>query len=168
MKKTLIITLLIVALVGGLFVLTGCSKGGNTLKAEYDGKEYTVSYKTGAGDKVTVDSESPDMVSIENAEKNYIVDLTLYIDFKDAYESGKTSAKDEVDGYSEVKIGKYDAFVGNGGPGEFFGNILLDTSDDIYKTILFTVTTDGDPEEVDIQEVYNSEGVQNIINSINF
>lgn len=168
MKKSIIVTLLILALVGGLFVLTGCSKGGNTLKSEYDGKEYTVSYKTGAGDEVTVDSEYPDMASIDNAEKNYTVDLTFYIDYKDAYESGKASAKDEVDGYSEVKIGKYDAFVGNSGPGEFFGNILLDTSDDIYKTILFTVTTDGDPEEVDIQSVYNSEGVQSILNSINF
>lgn len=168
MKKTLIISLLVVALVGGLFILTGCSKDENVLKSEYSGKEYQVSYKIGAGDEITDDYEDPDMVSIKNTEKNYTVDLTFYIDYKDAYESSKASAKDEVDGYAETKIGKYDAYTGNGGPGEFFGNILLDTSDDIYKTILFTVTTDGDPEEVDIQEVYNSEGVQNIINSINF
>ena len=169
MKKSIIVTLLIIALVGGMFALTGCSKGGNVLKAEYSGKEYQLSYKIGAGDEITDDyADYEDMVSIKNAEKNYTVDLALYIDYKDAYEEGKTGAKENLEDYAEVKIGKYDAYTGYSGPGEFFIDILLDTSDDVYKTAQVTLLVNGEATKEDVQELYKSEDVQSIINSINF
>ena len=170
MKKSIIITLIIITLISVTFVLTGCNKGGTvqTLKTTYNGKESSVTFEISDSDKTDdFDEEYPETITIRNSEKNYVLYLTLYVDQKDSYESSKADAKNEVEGYSETKFGKYDGYIGTG-VGEVYGNILLDTKNDIYKTVAFTVCSNGNTTQDETMKIYKSKDVQNILDSFKF
>lgn len=173
MKKTIMITLLIIALVGGLFILTGCTKsGGLDLTNDFkhmNGNVYSVHLNLNKNDEITeFDKEEPNYARIENKENNYVADITLDTESKEAYDGYQTSAKD-CEGYKEVDFGKYKGFYAKDND-DIFGYILLDESDETFNVFVnFVVYAfDENAEGTDSETLYNSSNIQNILNSINF
>ena len=173
MKKSIMITLLIIALVGGLFILTGCTKsGGLDLTNDFkhmNGNVYSVHINLNGNDEVTeFDKEEPNFARIQNEENNYGVDITLDTEAKEAYAGFQESAK-ESEVYKEVSFGKYNGYYAEDN-GEIYGYILLDESDETFDVFVNFVVyaNDEEAEGSDSQAIYNSSNIQNILNSINF
>lgn len=178
MKKSIIIALISVLLVSALLILTGCTKNDSDSKNSLDlkldfkhmnSKVYNTHINLAADDKVTeLDEEEPNSARIENEKNNYVVDITLDTESKEAYDEFQTSAK-ESDGYKEVSFGKYSGYYAEDN-GDIFGYILLDESDETFNVFVnFVVYAyDDSVEDFDIQTIYNSSNIQNILNKIEF
>ena len=180
MKKSIIIAL-IVLLVTGLIILTGCTNKDNGSNSKSSGidlkfdlqhinnKTYYAHLNTTDDDKVTeFDEEEPNFVRIENEKENYVLDITLDTEAKEAYEQFKTSAKEDNEIYEEVKFGKYDGYYSD--DGGIYGYVLLDKSDSTFNVfVMFSLyLLDDSSENNDIQAIYNSSKIQNILNNIEF
>ena len=173
MKKILSFMLMVAVLVSGLFILTGCKKsGGVDLKLDFthmNDKTYSAHINTTADDEVTeFDEEEPNFVRIENEKENYVLDITLDTEAKEAYEQFKTSAKEENEVFEETKFGKYEGYYSD--DDGIYGYILLDSSDSTFNVfVMFNVyLLDDNAENSDIQAIYNSTTIQNILNNIEF
>lgn len=180
MKKIIIIALIVVLVVAGLVILTGCTKndnGGNSkngldLKLDLqhmNSKIYNAHINLTADDKVTeLDEEEPNSARIENEKDNYVIDIRLDAEAKEAYNGFQTSAK-ECEGYKEVSFGKYSGYYAED-DGDIFGYILLDKSDETFNVFVnFVVYAyDDSAEGFDVQATYNSSNIQNILNKVEF
>jgi len=188
MKKFIRITLILVLIVG-LVVLTGCTNketeenkvnsdnnvndktAGIDLKLNFEhvnNKTYNAHVNTTTDDKVTeFDVEEPNFARIENEKDNYVLDITLDAESKDAYEQFKTSAK-ENDLYEETKFGKYDGYYSD--DDGIYGYVLLDTTDPTFNIFLnfYVYLFDESAENNDIKAIYESSKIQNILNNIEF
>lgn len=172
MKKIISMATLLVL---GLVFLTGCtnnSSNGLDLTLDFthmNDTTYSIHVNTNETDTISeFDEEEPNYVRIENAENNYVVDLTLDTESKDAYEQFKTSAKEENEIFEETKFGKYDGYYSD--DDGIYGYILLDSSDETFNAFCnFCVyLLDESVEGADINNIYKSEQVQNILNNIEF
>ena len=184
MKKVLTVLITITILMASLFILTGCeskkqnngnsngeNENGSSIDLEFDflnhKKTYKANIKLNKGDEVTEhDEDELDFARIENSEKNYVIDLTLSEDAEQAYEQFKSSAE-ENEVFEEVKFGKYDGYYSKDGD-DMYGYLLLDNNDsDAYIYLMFDVYLyDEDIENNDIQEIYSSSNIQDILNSV--
>ncbi len=184
MKKVLTVLITITILMASLFILTGCeskkqnngnsngeNENGSSIDLEFDflnhKKTYITNIKLNKGDEVTEhDEDELDFARIENSEKNYVIDLTLSEDAEQAYEQFKSSAE-ENEVFEEVKFGKYDGYYSKDGD-DMYGYLLLDNNDsDAYIYLMFDVYLyDEDIENNDIQEIYSSSNIQDILNSV--
>lgn len=182
MKKYISITLIITILLVGILSLTGCENtnndndtsksGGVDLKLDFkhvNDKIYYAHINTTADDKVTeFDEEEPYYVRIENEKDNYVLELTLDSEAKDEYEQLKTSTKEENEIYEETKFGKYNGYYSNNNG--IYGYILLDTTDSTFcSTLMFCIELlDNTSENNDIQTIFNSSKIQNILNNVEY
>ena len=176
MKKTITIILISIIMVCGLLFLTGCTNSGGTSKSKgvdltldfTHMNDTTYSMHVNTNDTVSeFDEEEPNYVRLENAEKNYVLDITLDSESKDAYEQFKTSAK-ENEIFEERKFGDYDGYYSE--DDGIYGDILLDSSDETFNIYCdFSVyLLDDSVENSDILEIFKSEEVQNALNNIEF
>lgn len=132
-------------------------------------KKYQAHINLSADDKVTeFDENEPDFVRIENEAKNYVADLTLFIESKDAYAQSQESAKTENEIYKETAFGKYTGYYSD--DDGIYGCILLDDSDETFNVfVLFSVYPfDETAANGDYLSIYESPQVQNILNNIEF
>ena len=174
-KKVLIgviVGIVVVVAVVGLLIFTGNNKGVN-LKLDFshmNEQTYEVNLATAKEDKVTeFDEEEPNFVRIENENKNYVLDITLDTESKEAYEQFKTTAKEENELYEETKFGKYEGYYSD--DDGIYGYVLLDTSDPTFNVFVnFNVylLDESSEENTDIKTIYESSNVQNILNNIKF
>lgn len=185
MKKILSIVLVIILLITGLVVLTGCTKSDNgeigesskgkgvDLKLDFEhmnNKIYNAHVNLTEDDKIgESDDEEPNFVRIENEKENYVLDLTLDTEAKEGYEQFKTSAKEDNEIFEEVKFGKYEGYYSDDN-GDIYGYILLDDSDSTFDVfVMFSLYLyDENSEDIDVQNIYNSSKIQNILNNIEF
>ena len=139
-KKVLIgaIVGIIVLLIVGVIIITSSNKGGVNLKLDFshmNNLEYEVNFSITKEDEVTeFDEEEPNFVRVENETSNYVLDITLNTEAKDAYEQFKTSAQ-ENELYEETKFGKYDGYYSDDN-GDIYGYILLDESDETFNVFV--------------------------------
>ena len=188
MKKYISIALIVTLLITGLLGLTGCEKNNNdnnvnndnsnstssgvdlTLDFEYiNDKTYYAHINTTTGDKVTeYDEEEPNFVRIENEKDNYILDINLDTESKESYEQFKTSAKEENEIYEETKFGKYDGYYSD--DDGIYGYILLDTTDPTFNVFInfYVYLLDEDSDKNDIQSIFESSKIQNMLNNIEY
>ena len=173
-KKVLIgviVGIVVLATVAGLVIFTGNNKGVN-LKLDFSHMNeltYEVNLATAKEDKVTeFDEEEPNFVRIENEAENYVLDITLDAESKDAYEQFKTTAKEENELYEEKKFGKYEGYYSD--DDGIYGYVLLDTTDSTFNVFVnFSVYLfDESAENGDITAIYESPKIQNILNNIEF
>jgi len=173
MKKNIKIILLILLAVLGLIFLTGCTnnKSGKGIDLTLDFthmNDTTYSIHVNTNDTVTeFDEEEPNFARLENTENNYVLDLTLETESKEAYEQFKTSAK-ENEVFEEIKFGKYNGYYSY--DDGIYGYILLDSSDPTFNAYcLFNLyLLDDSIEGTDINAIYKLEQVQNALNTIEF
>jgi len=173
MKKSIKIILITLLAVFGLVFLSGCtSKNGVDLTLDFqhmNDKIYSMNVNTGANDTITeFDEEEPNFVRIENENDNYVLDITLDTEAKEAYEQFKTSAKEENELFEETKFGKYDGYYSD--DDGIYGYILLDSSDSTFNVYcnFYVYLLDDTLENNDINNIYKSEQIQNILNNIEF
>lgn len=171
MKKLLAI------LIAGMMLLSlaACNKAnGAGVDLKFDlthmnGMKYQAHINIAADDEVTeFDENEPDFVRIENEAKNYVVDLTLDVESKDAYAQFQESAKTENEIYKETTFGKYTGYYSD--DDGIYGYILLDDSDETFNVyVLFSVYPfDEAAANGDYLSIYESPQVQNILNNIEF
>lgn len=181
MKKSIIITLILM-LVTGLVFLTGCEKETETeteteisksftLKNETDEFSYQATVKLSEDDVTSeIDEGKTESVRIENTKENYILDL--YIDglYESAYNEDKEWSKEIQTNFAETKFGKYDGYTYEDSDGDIAGCILLDSADQ-YRNIKVEFNLylkDKNLEGSDLQAIYNSTSIQNILNNIEY
>lgn len=173
MKKSIVIALIVV-LMAGLLFLTGCEKESSksfTLKSETDEFSYQATVKLSEDDVTSeIDEGGTESVRIENTKENYVLDL--YIDglYADAYNEDKEWAKENQTNFTETKFGKYDGYTYEDSDGDISGYILLD-SEDQYRNIEIEFNLyllDEDSENNDINAIYQSSNIQNILNKIEY
>ena len=132
-------------------------------------KNYQAHINLATDDKVTeFDENEPNFVRIENEAKNYVADLTLFIESKDAYAQSQESAKTENEIYKETTFGKYTGYYSD--DDGIYGYILLDDSDEAFNVfVIFSVYPfDEIAANGDYLSIYESPQVQNILNNIEF
>ena len=132
-------------------------------------KKYQAHINLATDDEVTeFDENEPDFVRIENEAKNYVVDLTLFIESKDDYAQSLESAKTENEIYKETAFGKYTGFYSD--DDGIYGYILLDDSDETYNVfvIFYVYPFDEIAANGNYLSIYESPQVQNILNNIEF
>jgi len=181
MKKSIIIISILILAVFGLVFLTGCTNKSATEPTNESSKgidltldfshmnDTTYSMHINTNDTVTeFDEEEPNFVRLENTENNYVLDLTLDTESKDAYEQFKTSAKEENELFEETKFGKYDGYYSD--DDGIYGYILLDSSDPTFNVYcdFYVYLLDDTLENSDINDIYKSEQIQNVLNNIEF
>lgn len=129
-------------------------------------KTYHAHINLAADDEVTeFDESEPNYVRIENEAGNYVADLTLDVEAKDAYAQFQESAEAENEIYEETAFGKYTGYYSD--DDGIYGYVLLDTSDETFNVyVMFYVYPFDDVE--DFLSVYESAGVQNMLNTIEF
>lgn len=168
MKK--LFALLIVTVM--MISLTACGGAGVDLKCDYthmNGKVYTAHMGLGGNDKVTeFDKDEPNFARIENADANYVLDVTLDTEAKEAYEQFQTSAK-ESDMYKEVTFGKFKGYYADDG-GDIYGYVLLDESDETFNVFVNFVLylNDEASEKNDVKAIFDSSDIQDILKGIEF
>lgn len=171
MKKLLAI------LIAGMMLLSlaacnGANGAGVDLKFDLthmNDKNYHAHINLAADDEVTeFDENEPEFVRIENEAKNYVVDLTLDVESKEAYAQFQESAKTENEIYKETAFGKYTGYYSD--DDGIYGYILLDDSDETFNVfVLFSVYPfDEIAANGDYLSIYESPQVQNILNNIEF
>lgn len=171
MKKLLAI------LIAGMMLLSlvacnGANGAGIDLKYDFthmNDKNYHAHIRLSTDDKVTeFDKNEPDFARIENEAKNYVVDLTLDIESKEAYAYAQESAKTENEIYKETAFGKYTGYYSD--DDGIYGYILLDDSDETFNVfVLFSVYPfDESAANGNYLSIYESPQVQNILNNIEF
>lgn len=164
-------------LLAGIMILSlaacnGANGAGVDLKYDFthvNDKIYQAHINLSGDDKVTeFDENEPDFVRIENEAKNYVADLTLHIESKDAYAQSQESAKTENEIYKETAFGKYTGYYSD--DDGIYGCILLDDSDETFNVfVLFYVYPfDEIAANGDYLSIYESPQVQNILNNIEF
>jgi hypothetical protein len=171
MKKIIIIALIVV-----LATLTGCtnsSKSSKGIDLELDFKHmnkkvYNAHINLSNDDKV-IEQGDTNSTRIENKNKNYILDITLDTESKDAYKQFKTSAKENNELFKEVKFGKYKGYYSDDN-GDLYGYVLLDDSDPTFNVfVMFSLyLNDESSKDSDVKTIYKSSEVQNILNNIEF
>ena len=190
MKKILSISLISVLLLTSLFILTGCNKEENnnvnptevtntkgkevTLKFDFyhmNNTVYTAKLSLSSDQKVLEFSEEddPTTVGIGNSKENYYFDLTLDENAKTACEEFKKSSK-EYGNLKDVKFGKYDGYYYNIGD-EIIAYVFLDTSDsDAYIYVMADLYYDENKDDntKDIDTIFQSSEIQNVLNNIAF
>lgn len=173
MKKSIVITLMVMLILVGVLTLTGCTSKGEDINLKLDfehvnNKTYEVSFNINEDDVVTeFDEEEPNFVRIENEAENYVLDITLDAEARDAYEQFKTSAK-ENELYEETKFGKYEGYYSE--DDGIYGYVLLDTTDETFNIFVnfYVYLFDESAENNDIKSIYNSPKIQDILNNIEF
>lgn len=107
---------------------------------------------------------------MENAKENYVLDLYIEGLYEIAYNEDKESAKEDNSNYVETKFGKYDGYTYEDSDGDIEGYILLDSKDEYCNIrIMFNLyLNDEDAENNDLQAIYQSSSIQDILNKIEF
>ena len=187
MKKSIIIVLIAILLITGLVILTGCTNNEvdnenvnniNTgakvdLKFNFEhmnGKVYNTLFNISRDDRVVeFDEVEPNYVRIENEKENYGIELTLDTEAKEAYKQFQTTAKENSELYEEVKFAKFNGYFSKTDD-EIYGYILLDESDSTFNAfVMFNIyLVDENSENNDIQTIYKSSNIQNILKSVTF
>lgn len=132
-------------------------------------KTYHTYINLAADDEVTeFDEDEPNFVRIENEAKNYVADLTLDVESKDAYTQFQESAKTENEIYEETAFGKYTGYYSD--DDGIYGYILLDDSDETFNVFVkfYVYPFDESTANDNYLSIYESPQVQNILNSIKF
>ena len=132
-------------------------------------KNYHAHINLATDDEVTeFDEDEPNFVRIENEAKNYVADLTLFIESKDAYAQSQESAKTENEIYKETTFGKYTGYYSD--DDGIYGYILLDDSDEIFNVFVmfYVYPFDEIAANNNYLSIYESPQVQNILNNIEF
>ena len=171
--------ILSVLLVGVMILsLTACGgNGGNsgssvTLTQICDEDEtLSAAVTVGYGDEMVLDKSKLDEDSeaqLINEEKN--LDVELYLYFDDNYDGYKSDASEE-DGYKEVKYSGYEGYMYPCDDYEY--EVCLKVADEgDYQVFLFAYVAPYseliDTETTNIEEIFNSKEVQNILNSIKY
>ena len=185
MKKLKVSLIIVVLIITSLVALTGCTKndnntGNNSNNSKNEGidlkldfqhvnqKVYNARINLTENDKRTELEEEPKFARIENEKNNYVLDITLDSEAKEAYGEFQASAK-ECEEYKEVNFGKYKGYYAKDGE-DIFGYILLDESDDTFNIFInFVVYAyDDSSENSNVEGIYNSSNIQNILNNIEF
>jgi len=96
-------------------------------------------------------------------EKGY--ELELYLYFDDDYEGFKEDAKNEGNGYKDVKYSGYEGYMYEYGPEEYEVCLLLNQVDEENGVYLF-VYVQKETYEGEMEELFNEKGVQDVLNSI--
>lgn len=174
MKKYVISVLIVLLAIVGLVVLTGCEKENSksfTLKSENDEFSYQATVKLSEDDVTSeIDAGKTESVRIENTKENYVLDLYISGLYESAYNEDKEWAEENQTNFTETKFGKYDGYTYKDSDGDIAGYILLDSKDQ-YRNIKieFNLYLDNeDSEGSDIQAIYNSTNIQNILNNIEY
>ena len=175
----IVAVVVIIAIIVGIVLSKGGNGSSNTsgkgLELTYDfshmnNKVYSIKSKLNSDDKITeLEEGETNSARIENEKENYVLDITLDTEAKEAYEQFKTSAKEDNEIFKEVKFGKYEGYY-SGDEEDIFGYILLDGSDETFNAYLnFDLYLyDENIEGNDVQSIYNSSNIQNILNNIEF
>ena len=152
----------------------GVSNGGVTLEldmAHFNEKVYTSHFDLSGDIKVAeFDEDEPETVRLENEKEKYVIDITLDEDAKEAVEQFNDTAK-TCENYTDTKFGKYEgySYLDNE---DMVATIILDKSDEnanVYVLVSIYFDTDSDDEETgNIEQVYKSSSVQNLLNSISY
>ena len=132
-------------------------------------KNYQAHINLATDDEVTeFDENEPNFVRIENEAKNYVADLTLFIESKDAYAQSQESAKTENEIYKETAFGKYTGYYSD--DDGIYGYILLDDSDETFNVFVmfYVYPFDEIAANGNYLSIYESPQVQNILNNIEF
>ncbi len=193
MKKIFLISLFFVLMVS-MFALTGCTKndsntdnnsltekntsseknstsGGFDLELDFkhmNKKAYNAHMVKNNDDKIDeYDEEEPNFVRYLNEKENYVLDLTLDSEAKDAYAGFQKSAEEDCDFYQETKFGMYEGYYADDN-GDYFGYILLDDSDPTFNIFVNFVLYLDDEDNGDIKTIFNSSNIQEILNNIEF
>lgn len=187
MKKAIIIPLIVVLVIVCAIFFVGGNKKNNSdtnniskgskygldLKLDFkhmNGKVYNAHFNLTADDNITeLDEEEPENARIENEKENYVLDISLETEAKEAYEQYKTSAKEDNEIFEEVKFGKYEGYYSNDKE-DIYGYILLDDSDETFNAyVMFSLYSyDDSSEGNDMETIYKSSTIQNILNNIEF
>lgn len=171
MKKLLSIFIAGIMLLS-LAACSGANGAGVDLKYDFthmNDKNYQAHITLAKDDEVTeFDKDEPNFVRIENEAKNYVADLTLSSESKDAYAQFQESAKTENEIYKETTFGKYTGYYSD--DDGIYGCILLDDSDEIFNIYMtfYVYPFDEAAANGDYLSIYESEQVQNILNNIEF
>lgn len=168
---------LLAILIAGMMLLSlaacnGANGAGIDLKYDFthmNDKKYQAHINLATDDKVTeFDENEPNFVRIENEAKNYVADLTLFIESKDAYAQSQESAKTENEIYKETAFGKYTGYYSD--DDGIYGYILLDDSDETFNVFVmfYVYPFDEIAANDNYLSIYESPQVQNILNNIEF
>ena len=168
---------LLAVLIAGmmLFSLAACNgANGAGIDLKYDfthmnDKNYQAHIRLATDDKVAeFDKNEPNFVRIENEAKNYVADLTLESESKDAYAQFQESAKTENGIYKETAFGKYTGYYSD--DDGIYGYILLDDSDETFNIFMrfYVYPFDESAANDNYLSIYESPQVQNILNNIEF
>ena len=175
MKKSIIIVLTAILAIAGLFILTGCENKENsksyTIKNENDEFSYQATVKLSEDDATSeINEGETESVRIENTKENYVLDLNIDGLYESAYNEDKEWAKENQENFAETKFGKYNGYTYEDTDGDIAGVILLDTKDQ-YRNVKIEFNlylNDENIEGSDIQAIYNSTNVKNILNNIEY
>lgn len=168
---------LLAVLIAGmmLFSLAACNgANGAGIDLKYDfthmnDKNYQAHIRLATDDEVAeFDKNEPNFVRIENKAKNYVADLTLESESKDAYAQFQESAKTENEIYKETAFGKYTGYYSD--DDGIYGYILLDDSDETFNIFMrfYVYPFDESAANDNYLAIYESPQVQNILNNIEF
>lgn len=177
----IVVAVIIIAVVVGIVLSKGGSGSGsnNTSGKEFEltydfshmnNKTYSAKLNLNSDDTIAeFDKEEPNIVEIENEKNNYALELTLDTEAKEAYEQFKTSAKEDNEVFKEAKFGKYEGYYSKNND-DFYGYVLLDSSDSTFNVFLMfnLYLNDESKESSDIQAIYNSSEIQNILGNVTF
>ena len=175
MRKSIISALILVVLIAGLVILTGCENKTEsktyTIKSENDEFSYQATVKLSEDDVTSeIEEGETESVRIENKKENYVLDLKIDGLYETAYNEDKEWAKDNQENFAETKFGKYSGYTYKDPDGDIAGIILLDTKDKSrnIKIEFSLYLNDDSVEGSDIQTIYSSTSVQNILNNIEY
>lgn len=116
--------------------------------------------------------QDENVISIENKEKNYMLNLTLLDELETTYNEIAEEDK-EFENYKEEKFGKYKGYSYKYGDTSIAGRILLkqfkESESNIFIEFEITPTNESIAEQdIDITSIFNSREVQRILKSFKY
>lgn len=171
MKRAIFAAIFIFVLLIGAFILARYkSKNVVTIKYENNGKTYEARFKLPT-DHMTYESDKAqsNSVTIKNEKEKYELDLSIDLKPTEEYEEYQNASKENNKLYTNSKFGKYDGTIVSDDL-EVWGTILLDTSDSNSRKFItyYLSSTNPDNDAVEIQELFKSSNIQNILNNIEY
>ena len=193
-KRVLVFSAIILVLVLGLFVLTGCDNGkkenANTPKeatenstatvnsetitltrnSDANKKEYKIKFDSNTEDnQMYFDSQYPTTAQIRNENGNYVIDIQIDELTQAEYDITIENEK-KNENFKEEKIGDFDGYSYTDKNTETTTvKAIIDESNPearIYATMIIGLEDESDSHGLTSQELYKSSKVQFIINSI--
>ena len=163
MKKILSIVLSVIMIV----CFTSCKGQKIELTKEYEtlDKSYTAKVSFEYGEGTTADNIEANSAEFVNKDTDFKLNCSLLLD--EYYEEVEEIAQEQIDSY-KVNFGDYDGVVYY--PDDSSCQILIELEDydgfDAYITASVTAYRFGG--EIDMPAVFNSDAMQQILNSVKF